>query len=59
MNQDNLLINGTIMDPAGDSAFLQTGAISALPQVVGVFDGLGGEEFGETAAFIAVRRLPR
>lgn len=55
INQDNVLICGEYMDPGADKGFSKSGVVSDLPQSFGVFDGLGGEELGEVAAFIAAK----
>ena len=54
-NQDNILICREYMDPRADAEFSIGGVLSGLPQTVGVYDGLGGEELGEVAAFIAAK----
>ena len=55
-NQDNFILLGQHMPPdnAG-SGGVHTGTIhaDALPALLGVFDGMGGEERGEMAAYIA------
>ena len=55
-NQDNFILLGKHMQPdnAG-SGGVHTGTIRSdmLPALLGVFDGMGGEERGEMAAYIA------
>lgn len=58
-NQDNLLIGGRYIDPERESSLSAEGRLSDFPQVVGVFDGLGGEECGEQAARIAAEEASR
>jgi len=55
VNQDNFLCNGKFMQlGASDSGFLASGeVITSSPRFFGVFDGMGGEECGEVASFIA------
>ena len=57
INQDNFICNGRYMEIQNDGMeFPLTGCVSTkTPSVFGVFDGLGGEERGEMASFIAAR----
>ncbi len=60
-NQDNLLCEGRYLDYRNNGSIeIQQGNIisSKLP-VFGVFDGMGGEECGEMAAYIAAKELSR
>ena len=54
-NQDNFFCDGVYLPhDAAEEHFFRTGSIEGnLPRLFGVFDGLGGEERGEMAAFIA------
>ena len=63
-NEDNLCFNGTILpaDNRGLDDPLCFSAAIAGPVHFGVFDGMGGEAYGELAAYIAaavVRDLPK
>lgn len=57
VNQDNFICNGTYMrtnDP--EIAFPLGGTvISKSPTLFGIFDGMGGEECGEIASYIAAK----
>ncbi len=57
INQDNFICNGTYMktnDP--EIAFPLGGTvISKSPTLFGIFDGMGGEECGEIASYIAAK----
>lgn len=57
LNQDNFICDGQYMDDASDPVRfpLQGSVDPGLPGVFGVFDGLGGEQCGETASLIAAR----
>lgn len=57
MNQDNFVCEGRYMD-ASNAAFtfpLSGTLYPDRPSMTGVFDGLGGEEKGEVASYIAAR----
>lgn len=56
-NQDNFICGGKYMGIDDDSfPFPLTGTlISDQPSIIGVFDGMGGEECGEIASFIAAK----
>ena len=56
MNQDNFLCGGVYASQGQTEplALPLTGTVGAAPrQLFGVFDGMGGEERGEAAAFLA------
>ena len=56
-NEDNVYVCGTYRsDLAGQSAVYRHSG-EEEPQTFGVFDGLGGGEFGEKAALIAAEKL--
>lgn len=56
VNQDNFLVDGRYMDPRrGDEGASFGGSFCGMPQLTGVFDGMGGEEQGEIAAYLAAR----
>lgn len=57
MNQDNFICNGQHMEIQKDNLTVPlTGCVSAKDAAVfGVFDGLGGEEHGEIASYIAAK----
>lgn len=57
MNQDNFICGGRYMETGGDDiAFPLCGIKSSKdPSVFGVFDGMGGEERGEVASYIAAK----
>lgn len=53
-NQDNFLINGEILSPDKPNEHSSSGVLDTEHwPLVGVFDGMGGEERGETASLIA------
>ncbi len=54
MNQDNYLLDGRYrrIEGSEENASLN-GRIKKLPALFGVFDGMGGEQRGETAAMLA------
>ena len=57
INQDNFICNGTYMktnDP-GIAFPLGGTVISKSPTLFGIFDGMGGEECGEIASYIAAK----
>lgn len=57
MNQDNYICNGSYMDRSGKPIQYPLSGdvdISRFP-IIGVFDGLGGEEHGEIASLIAAK----
>lgn len=58
MNQDNFICNRHYMKAENDNtAFPLSGHVSTTsPTMFGVFDGLGGEECGEIASFIAAEK---
>ena len=58
MNQDNFICNRQYMKIKNDDTeFPVAGHIStASPTLFGIFDGLGGEECGEIASFIAAEK---
>lgn len=58
MNQDNFICNGQHLALAHDNTESPlTGCASARsPVLFGVFDGMGGEERGEVASFLAARK---
>lgn len=56
MNQDNFICEGRYRTLENEGAVSLTGSLcSQTPAVLGVFDGMGGEECGETAALIAAQ----
>lgn len=57
MNQDNFICNGVFMDDrTGKLTFPLTGRLTrGHPALVGVFDGMGGEECGEIASLLAAQ----
>ena len=56
MNQDNFICNGIYIDQSRELGFPLNGQVSASPfALFGVFDGMGGEECGEVASYIAAR----
>lgn len=57
INQDNFICNKQYMnsDASGVTLPLSGNVISATPTLFGVFDGLGGEECGEIASYIAAK----
>ena len=58
VNQDNFLLDGAYTDPQkAHSGVDMGGTFKKLPQLVGVFDGMGGEECGEIASFIAAKEF--
>ncbi len=57
VNQDVLFLNGK-MSPENSSVYsAKTGLITAPPMLFAVFDGMGGEENGEKAAFMAASEI--
>lgn len=58
MNQDNFVCNGRFLsDGREEIRFPLTGkACSSAGTLFGVFDGMGGEECGEIASFIAAKK---
>lgn len=55
-NQDNFICNGKYAIPEQNDVFPLVGSVSSeIPSVFGVFDGMGGEECGEIAAYIAAK----
>lgn len=57
VNQDNFICNGTLMRiNSFEEAFpIEGKATSKNPILFGVFDGMGGEECGEIASYIAAK----
>ena len=57
VNQDNYICDGRYMKPEDDPMDAPlVGTLSSLtPALLGVFDGMGGEECGEVAAYIAAK----
>ncbi len=57
LNQDNFICDGRFMDEGAQSlAFPLVGYVTpSHPALMGVFDGMGGEECGEVASFIAAK----
>lgn len=57
INQDNFICNGTYMKTDdSEIAFPLSGTvISKSPTLFGIFDGMGGEECGEIASYIAAK----
>lgn len=54
VNQDNIICGGLYIEPNGNIEFPLSGVKSSkTPLVLGIFDGLGGEERGEEASYIA------
>lgn len=56
-NQDNFLLNGTLLTPAQAAAVdsqISSCVMQDRPEcaLFGVFDGMGGEEFGEVASYM-------
>ena len=64
-NEDNFFFNGMVLFPdnQGLNRILTMSRETSVPVCVAVFDGMGGEEFGEEASYIAGNllreRLPR
>lgn len=58
INQDNFICDGIFMDDsAGQPAFPLAGCLThGHPALIGVFDGMGGEECGEIASFLAAQQ---
>ena len=58
MNQDNLICNGYYMEPENSEIELPISGKFTLktPILFGVFDGMGGEECGEIASYIAAKK---
>ena len=56
-NQDNFICNGSYMETEDtDLKFPLNGTVSSkVPSLFGVFDGMGGEECGEVASYIAAK----
>jgi len=57
MNQDNFICNGIYADPdRPETVFPLYGSVSTkTPALFGIFDGMGGEECGEIASYIAAK----
>lgn len=58
MNQDNFICDGQYMKPENDTTrFPLAGCVDTRsPALFGVFDGMGGEECGEIASFLAAQK---
>ena len=58
MNQDNFICNGQYLeqDSQAKEVWLKGVVPVKSPQIFGVFDGMGGEECGEVASFLAARQ---
>ena len=58
-NQDNLLCDGQYLDCRNVGTFQieQGSQMSSKAPIFGVFDGMGGEECGEMASYIAAKEL--
>ena len=58
MNQDNFICAGIYMNEAWNmDDFPISGSFSSRhPAAVGIFDGMGGEECGEVASFLAAEQ---
>ena len=56
-NQDNFICDGTFMNlnAEGEMTTASGQLISGSSSLLGVFDGLGGEECGEVASYIAAK----
>lgn len=61
MNQDNFICDGRYMEIKNDNIqFPLNGCVyNKSPSFFGIFDGMGGEECGEIASFIAAKRASR
>lgn len=61
INQDNFVCNGLYMKLKNSRVknLMTEHARAKPPSVFGVFDGMGGEECGEIASYIAARRAAR
>ena len=57
VNQDNYICDGRYIQPDDEPMDAPlTGVLSSrTPALLGVFDGMGGEECGEVASYIAAR----
>ena len=57
VNQDNFICNGTYMKTNDSEIAFPLGGtvISKSPTLFGIFDGMGGEECGEIASYIAAK----
>lgn len=56
-NEDNLFAGGMILTPEFYNRAFSLDAIADLPMILAVCDGMGGEERGELASGIAVKKL--
>lgn len=56
-NEDNLFANGVIRPLESGSRPFSLDGVAALPSIFAVCDGMGGEEAGEMASFLAMRAL--
>lgn len=58
-NEDNLYFQGTVLatDNKGLTEMLEMRVETSKPVCVAVFDGMGGEQYGEEASFIAADTL--
>ncbi len=56
INQDNFICNGRYIESDGANIFSLEGSVAVHgPYLFGVFDGMGGEECGEIASYIAAK----
>lgn len=55
INQDNFICDGKYMEQAYLSEYKTEGVISNNMSLLGIFDGMGGEECGEVASYIAAK----
>jgi len=62
-HEDNLFIDGEYLEEINEGMDrIKTGTLTVRPgecMTAGVFDGMGGESAGETAAYLAARRMHR
>lgn len=56
-NEDNFYANGTILAADSRDRLLSLDAVAYAPVILAVCDGMGGEESGEEASEIAVKKL--
>ena len=56
-NEDNYYINGKYLPMIHGDSPLETGQVCDGPAVFAVFDGMGGEERGEAASYLAAKTL--
>lgn len=57
MNQDNFICNGTYMKPNSAKDMVSISGTASIKTAIlfGIFDGMGGEECGEIASYIAAK----